>query len=168
MTNNVTLYQITTEFKQIEEALMESGGELTSEVELALKEVSGLLTLKTDSVVGWVNSQEDLIEAADRRIKELLTFKTRISRGVDSLNGYLLNCMDNLGEVEIKGQFNKVLIRKPVKVLEIFDEDQIPTDYLTQVKTIKISKPDIKKAIKNGEEVPGCRLVDGNRKVSFK
>lgn len=170
MSKELTLYSITSELKQIEIMLQESGGEITEDLEEALNYISDNLTTKTDNMVGFVRSQEDFVGLIDSRIDELKDLKTKTQKGLQKLNDYILGCMDNLGEVKIEGQFNSMSIRKPTQVVDIYDEDELPLEYLKKkvVETMTIDKVQIKKDIKSGKEIPGAKLVSGNRKVTFK
>lgn len=47
-------------------------------------------------------------------------------------------------------------------IVEITDEAQLPEEFLKVVTTAKPDKTALKDALKNGEEVPGCQLVEHN------
>ena len=59
-----------------------------------------------------------------------------------------------------------VSFRRSEKV-EIDEESVIPAEYMTETVTIKPDKTAIKAAIKAGQEISGCRLVE-NQNISIK
>ena len=52
--------------------------------------------------------------------------------------------------------------KNPYKVV-ITNENEIPEDFIDTKETKAVNKEKIKEALKNGEEVPGCELVQENR-----
>lgn len=66
--------------------------------------------------------------------------------------------MQKLGIPKLE-TINGVLSLRKSESVSIEDEKLIPAEFTTIVQDIKISKTDIKKAIKEGQEVPGATLI---------
>lgn len=170
MTDKVSLYGITETLKGLEKAIAEAGGEVTEETEAMLEQISVELSQKTDGVVGWVQSQEDFVEAIEKRIGELVDLKAKTKKSLENFNNYVLTCMDRMGVTKIEGDFSVVNIPKPRSVVEIIDENSLPLDYIkTETKKItKVDKKAIGDSLKKEIEVPGAKLSMGTRKPKFK
>jgi hypothetical protein len=162
----MNLYQITTEFNALEEMLLLDGGEISPDYELLEKEIENLLISKTDNFVSFVQKLEDEIELSQKHIKRIQEFKKVRETAIETLRKYATSCMDKIGKPKIGGTFGEISICKPVQVLLIESEDKVPVQF-TRVK-VEVDKTKIKEALKNGEQIEGCSLVDGKRLASFK
>lgn len=160
---NITLHAATEELRGLLEQMDESTGELPEGFESA----RALVERKAVAVVAYTleaDKQADMVEAY---AKELLArVKTQRTRS-DWLRRYLSEHMAAAGITEIKderGIFRATLARGRDEAVEVFDEKQLPTDYMTEVPaTFKPDKTLIKKALKDGYEVPGAKLVKRDR-----
>jgi hypothetical protein len=165
-----SLYQISTEMQSLLEEITQAEGELTPEIEEKIALVTSQLTTKTDDVVSWVNYQEDLIGLANARINELKAFIEGVEKGLGKFDGYVNNCLVNLGTNKIEGKFYAITRRKPVQVVNVFDETLIPMDFI-KIPEPKpaIQKAEIGAALKKGIEVPGAKLTEStNVSISYK
>lgn len=170
MKTDITLYNISQQFLDLEKTLLECGGEINDDKELILEEISGLLQSKVDGCVGFVKKQSDIIIAIEKRIEELQELKTSREKVIGKFSDYVLGCMDIMKKEKLEGEFSKISIRKPPKIVEIVNEDDLPIDCLN-IQTVTTKKPDkklIKDKIESGEEVPGAKISFGQRKVIFK
>jgi hypothetical protein len=165
----VSLYGITSEIRAITDVLANTDGEITPEIETAITALNEALMSKTDNVVSWVKSQEDLMEIADKRMNELQEFKSKIYNSLRKFDEYVSNCMDMAQLQKIEGKVVAIKKRKPVKVVNIFDESLIPMEYIN----IPEPKPTVMKAkiglaLKSGIEVSGAVLEDSkNISISY-
>lgn len=157
-----SIYNITTELKQIYDKL-ECGegidletGEIKPEIanELALTQ-QNLQTKALD--YGYViKSFDDEIDIYDREIKRLQERKEYLKNTQSRLKQTLSNAMQDFGIVEIKGETLRLSFRESESV-EVIDEDLLTIKF-KQLKFVP-DKIAIKKALKNGEDVQGARLV---------
>ena len=166
---NQTLYGLTQELVELENSLMESGGEISVDQEAIMVRLGEALTAKTDNIVGFVKKQEDTIQAFANRIDELKTAQNKYLKGLDKFNEYVINCMKQRGVTEIKGQLTTIKMRKPTKIVEILNADNIPQEFIktTTKTTTSVDKTKVKNALKNGEEISGAQLSDGKISVKF-
>lgn len=88
-------------------------------------------------------------------------------RRQDWLRRYLQEHMSAAGISEItdeRGIFKASLSVGRDEAVEVFDEAQLPEDYLREVPAkFEADKTLIKKALKDGYDVPGARLVKRDR-----
>lgn len=165
-----SLYQISTEMDQLLEAVASAEGELTPELEAQIAQVNTALVEKTDGIVAWVNYNEDLIELAQKRIKELQEFIQRTNTKLGNFDKYVDNCLQKVGASKIEGKLYSIVKRKPSQVVNVFDETLIPMDFINIPEPKPtVQKVEIAKALKAGKEVPGARLEESkNLSISYK
>lgn len=164
----ISLYGISEHIDEIERQIERLGGEITEEVEDALVQVESAIVEKTDSYIGVMQKKNDLIKIIAEKRKEFMNAEKSLKNQVDRMKQTVVDFMERTGRADIKGTFEVIKIRKPVATLCIDSEDEIPMKYQVIIpETIEPKKDEIKKALKAGEIVGGCRLVDGKKGLSF-
>lgn len=151
-----TLPEIFKKAMQLENDLIDSGGELSPDLEKAHIEIMTELALKGESyalVVERLGNAQEYYEAKAEKYK-------KIARGVERTRGFLKNslktAMTELGVKELSGPDIKIKLQNSPEALEIVDEALIPS----HMKKVVVS-PDtalIKASLKQGETVPGASL----------
>ena len=159
--NDLSLYAITEEMSAFEEILEMDQGEFNEESESLLASITDSLTLKTDSVVGYINREEDLVLIAKNRIKELRDFISSKENKIDRFKDYTKTCLERTGMTEFKGVLNTIKLRKPSKVVQIQDEKEIPPQYFKSETVTTIDKKQLKSDLKEGQIIDGVALIDG-------
>jgi len=161
------LYEIGDKFKELEaledidqETLNDTLESLTAEFEdKSLSVVSYFLNL--DSDIAQLKEAEKRI--ADRR--------KAIENRSKSLKDYLLSNMQRLEISEISCPEFKITIRKPQKVVNVFDIDKLPFEFITERTTVSADKKRIKKFLTENDSViklGGVELVDGKTSLIIK
>lgn len=167
-----TLFQLTADMAAIEDALWETGGELTEELDLALTETSESLTRKVDSYNGLIRSFSYAEDMIDAEIARLTQRKKAAQRAQENLKERVLRSMMENGIDKLEGTYCKMIKRKSTKV-ETADE-YIVAPYLAELEELRgrlpshITLPDLKvnkTAIKamykeTGILVAGAEIVD--------
>jgi hypothetical protein len=54
------------------------------------------------------------------------------------------------------------------EVVDVYDADAIPDDYVSVKTTVTPDKNAIKKALKDGHEIAGCKLSTGKSSIRIK
>jgi hypothetical protein len=167
--SELSLYGITDEFLALDAMLEMDEGEISESYEALVQEATSLIQLKTDSYVGYVNHQKDLVILAKDKIKTLQVFIKAREKHIERLNSYVADCMDKIDVKKIEGKLCEIKERAPLKVLHIEDENDVPAEFTTVETVVKINKAELKKAVKNGDiSIHGIELVNGKRSISFK
>ena len=133
-----------------------------------IETVMNELKTKTDSVASYARKLKSDIEVAKTELDRIKNILEQRKNKAEKFNDYVLMCMDIMQESSIEGETSKLTIRKPSKVINIYDESKIPTQYLIEQTTVKVDKLSIKEMLKNGHEISGAKLEDGKRSVTFK
>lgn len=162
---NLTLYQAAQDVRELLDQIDPETGELPEGFEQA----RAIVATKAQSVAAFIlenNAQADMVEAHAKALMDRV--KTARKRS-EWLKQYLQTHMAAAGVLSIKsddGTFSVTLQPERDESVEIFDEAQIPADYLTEKPaTYTPDKRLIAKAIKDKFEVPGARLVKRDRLV---
>ena len=162
------LFEISAEMQSITEQLIDNGGELTPELEEALKITKPQLEQKAVAYSVVIRSMKYENETIDAEIERLKKFKKTKSNSIERLENALKNAMIICDVDKIETATSKIGFRKS-QTLEIINADNVPTEYKTiEVKeTTKIDKMQIKKDIKAGVEVAGVELIN-NKNLQIK
>ena len=157
----MNIYQLTTEYKQLESILIENEGELTPELEQALQINQDQLQAKGISygyVIKSIEAESDIIDA---EIKRLTQLKKVRDNAVERLKTTLKQAMEMYGVLELKTPTLKISFRKSESV-EIIDMDLLDEKYITKKTTEMANKTEIKEALKRGEVIEGAELRTNN------
>lgn len=153
-----SLYAIEQDYLILSNKIEEAEGELTPELEEALKINEKDLQKKSIGYLEIIKSKEAFNGLIDAEIKRLQAMKKKNNNLVDRLKSNLL------GAVELFGEYTVGTVTfgtRKTSRLEITDEDAIKKEFKISKVTTSIDKAAIKKAIKDGEEVKGAKLING-------
>lgn len=159
-----TLFNITAEQKRINEALMESGGELTPELEEALLINAENFAVKVEGYATSIHQFEAFAEAADAEIKRLMALKKSAQGAAKRLKDNLAYGMEVMGYDKVDMGLHKLSFRSSTAV-NITDEVRIPNQYI-KVET-SIDKMALKKDLQAGMVIEGAELVT-NRNLQLR
>ncbi len=153
---NITLYQCTADVQAVLDAYFDDETERNDTIEAVI----GRFEAKAQSVAAYclnLAAQGDMLEAHIKAMQaKLKTCRAREGR----LKDYLAANMKAAGIRSIQaddGCFAAKFAKNPPRV-DIWDEAQIPQDYLRTKTTTEPDKTAIKAAIQAGREVPGAKL----------
>lgn len=148
------LYQLTENYNNLLELL--ENEEVDQEVlKESLDQVKEDINSKVENTALVIKSIDADIKTLDEEIKRLTARKKALERNVSNLKACLLDNMNLSGINKVKGKLITTSIRKSESV-NIIDEKAIPSDF--KKIEYKISKTDIKNAIKGGMDVLGAEL----------
>lgn len=159
-----TLFNITAEQRRINDALMESGGEVTPELEEALCVNAENFAIKVEGYATSIRKFDALAEAADAEIKRIQAIKKTAINSAKRLKEALVYGMEVMGMDKVEIGLNKLSFRSSTAV-NIIDECKIPNQYV-KVET-SIDKMALKKDLQVGMEIEGAELVT-NRNLQIR
>lgn len=161
MTTLAPLYEVAGEARAIYEKLMD--------LDLDDQAIQDTLEAETDMVpkvqsYGFVIRNMEALESAVNAEAERLTMRARIiANRREALKKRLLDAMVYSGIQKVEHPQFTISVQKNPPSVDVFDESQIPAEYMADPKPPepKPNKTLIKKAIQDGFEVPGAKLVQG-------
>ena len=150
---SITLYEIK---REIAECVDTETGEI-----IDIEKLSQLVMdreTKIDNIISWYKELNSEVSAIESEVKSLTERRESKKNRMESLKRYLSEFLDGL---KFESSRNAVTWRKSDEV-NITDESRIPDIYKKEVTEVKISRADIKKAIKDGANIDGAELVYKN------
>jgi hypothetical protein len=160
---NITLYEAAEHLREVLDQIDPETGELPPEFEQA----RAIVATKSQAVAAYLIQSEKQACMVEEYAKELMDRVKAQRKRSDWLRGYLASHMAACGITEIKderGIFKAHLQVGRDEAVEVFDQQQVPMDYMREIPAkVEPDKTLIKKAIKDGFEVPGAKLVRRDR-----
>jgi len=160
---NITLYKAAADVRELLEQIDAETGELPEGYDQA----RAVVATKAQAVAAFVlenNAQADMVEA---HAKALLDRVKTARKRSEWLKQYLQSHMAACGITEIAaddGTFKASLAIGRDESVDVFEPGLLPQDYMREIPAkYEPDKALIKKAIKDGYEVPGARLVAKDR-----
>ena len=159
-----TLYDITGEALAIYEDVEALDGELTPEIEEALKINEGQLQSKGIAYLEIIKQRKAYILQVDTELKRLQALKKASVRLCDNLEFNLLEAQKVFGDFELG--LTTVTTRKSESIT-VEDVNSLPKEYKVIKVTESADKKALKEAIKGGKKIEGVSLVE-NKNLRFK
>jgi len=162
---NITLHQATEQVRALLDEIDPETGEMPAEFEQA----RAIVATKAAAVTAYVIETERQAEMLKSYAKEVIARAATAEARIKWLKTYLAQHMAACGITEIKderGIFRATLQPGRDEAVEVWDEAQIPGDYMVEVPaTQRPDKALMKKAMKDGFDIPGAKLVKRDRLV---
>lgn len=159
-----TMIEIQNEISNVFRALEECDDEQRNELEKKAIEYINMLgeqeADKADAyahVVREQNARVEFLKAEKKRIEQRLRTATN---QVNSTKAYFIDVLERSGVKKIIGNSSTISLRRSEAVLVETSSEKLPEGLKTVKTTITANKAAIKKAIKSGEDVHGCRIVE--------
>jgi hypothetical protein len=162
------LYEIAGQYRQLAEKLADGDFDPTTIADTI--EASGLtdaLQEKAQGVEMVARAAEMYLPAIDAEIERLKALKARRQRIAEGLREYVRMNMETAGIERIECPLFRITLKKNPPAVEVLDDSEVPLRFWVTPKPKpperRIDKAAVKDAIKAGEDVPGCRLVQATR-----
>ena len=158
-----TLYELGQDVKELEgllDRLEEAGDdEATEEVKEIKATVEKLIKSKSEGLIAVVRANEMMIENIEAERKRLADLKTKKQARIDSIKKYALECMQAMEVKKIETHLGNMTVRKGTGKVIVDDLTKIPEEYRVTKIEVREDRTAIKKAIKDGQEIPGAHLL---------
>lgn len=157
---NNSLVSLVSESSKLEMLLIESGGEITPEIEQALAVNAEEISNKVDSYSAVLERFKVLEGYYKERADQYSSIAKQCKNVQDRLKDNLKFVMDQLGTNEISGHEMRFVKSATSGLINIIDEELIPIEYKKEVITTEIDKKRLKEDASKGF-VPGTEFVPG-------
>lgn len=160
---NITLYKAAEDLRHLLEQIDPESGEMPE----GFTEAREIVAAKSQACAAFILQNEAEADMVEARAKEMLALVKSARSRSKWLRNYLQAHMTACGITEIKsddGTFKATLQIGRDESVEVFDEKQLPQDYMREIPAKQ--EPDkvlIKKALKDGFDVPGALLRRSDR-----
>jgi len=163
--NNLSLYEITNAFP----ILMENEEMTEEDKKKVEEELTLLLQQKSQNVIGYARNIELTIEAMKNEEKRISDKRKLLENRVIKFKEYVKECMEKNGITKIDTELGSLTIAKNPASVEIINENEIPSEYKTEIVTVKVDKTKIKNNFKETGEIPnGVNILTNNTSLRIK
>jgi hypothetical protein len=166
-----SLYDLSIEFLQVAQALEEM--DLDQEtIEDTLESFQGSIEEKAENIIKYTKNLEAMAEARKAEAKRLNELVAKDTKKAERLLNYLDESLRMIGKKKLTAGIFEVGYRKGVEVVKV-DESRLPLfverpDLYIPVEPKPIGKPELKKMLKEGAEIPGVTLERNPDKLVVK
>jgi hypothetical protein len=166
MNNNLSLYQLSENYRQALDFLTDPEMDLPMEaINDTLEALGGELEDKAINVAKFLRNMEATADAIKAAEADMAKRRKALENRVQWLKSYIKGNMETCGISQIECPYFKLSVQKNPPAVNILDENAVPAEFKEQVTSWKIDKTAIKDAIKAGSGVPGAALTNGTRLV---
>ena len=131
-----------------EEQLMERVDELFTE-----------LHQKEDGIFWLYKESEKEISLFEEQIKKLKNHTAIMKRAQERIKTLVRSTYAEVDQLPKHSVFNPIKVSQSSGAVDILNENDIPDEYFVEVITKKLDKKRILKELKDGQRIPGVRLV---------
>lgn len=153
-----SLINLTSEYNHLLMMIMEAGGEMTPDIEERLAVNAATMAAKADVydfVISKLETEETHWKAeADR----FASVARACANARERLRGAIKATMIETKRVDIMGDRATFKLTNAAPKLVIDEPSAIPNEYMTETVVRDVNKDKVKSALKDGFEVPGCKL----------
>jgi len=165
---NITLFGLGDKYLEVLQKIDNNGGELTGELAKELAEVETDMLAKQDSYISVITFMDKQIELYKDYKKQCEYQIDKIESRKDRLKQLLLEHMKKFDISKVETILGSIIKQKGQGSLEItIAPEMLPEEYQNVVTTISADKVKIKEAIKNGINIVGAKLKDGEEFIKF-
>jgi len=154
MTN---LYELSSNFMEVQ-ALIEEGNEglrdTLDAIDLAIED-------KLENIAKLIRNLDGEATALKNEEERLADKRKSIENNIKNLKQYSQSALEDTGNRKLKAGIFTYSIQKNPPSVAINDDKLIPQEYYVPVEP-KLDKQYIKEMLKDGEEVPGAELSQGD------
>lgn len=136
--------------------------EETGEVIFDSEDIERLGIARDEKMEGcalWIKGKRAFIDELKREEMALKKRRESWEHRVERLDDYVKNVLESQYDGKFETPKCRVSLRRS-KSVDVYDEEIVPNRFLKQLIEVKISKAELSKALKNGEEIPGAVLKE--------
>lgn len=161
----IKLYEAADAVRELLEQIDADSGELPE----GFDQARAIVATKAQAVAAFIIENDMQATAVEQHAKALMQRVRAARKRSEWLRGYLATHMAACGITALKSDDGLLSVKlEPGRdeAVEVFDEAMLPADYMREVPaTFEVDKALIKRAIRDGHEVPGARIVKRDRLV---
>lgn len=162
--SNLSLYDISKDYLQALDAFTDPDADIPLDAAIdTLEGIEGQLQDKAVNVAKFMQNLDATAKAIREAEQQMAKRRKAIENRAQWLRDYLKLNMEAAGITKIESPWFRLAIQKNPDAVEITDEALVPDIFKTEVVTVKIDKPAIKEALRDGAEIPGATLSQTTR-----
>lgn len=151
------LYELTSDLREISE-IEDIDTEQVEQIKAVIK---AEIDKKSSGIVALVRNLEGDVDTIKAEIDRLNNLKKVKENRINNIKNYTKECLEEAGIKKVSTSLGNISIRKTPGAVEILDEALIPTEYKSEVVTVKVDKKAILAELKEGVVIQGVNLKTG-------
>ena len=151
------LFELNQQYKQLQE-MADDLDPMT--LKDTLESIKESIEDKAENTAKLIRSWEAEVNAIKEEEKRLANRRKALENRVSNTKAYLFEQMKNAGLEKVKRPTLTVSIANNPPSVEVIDPDKIPSLFMIEQKPV-IDKKAILVALKNGAEIEGCTITQG-------
>jgi hypothetical protein len=140
--------------------IYESNGELTPDLEIALKESTEALSLKIDRIKHLIDFLKSDSETLKSKGDEFIHASRVSTNAIESLKKFVKSVMRDFHTQVLEGEEYRFYLKRSIPKLIIEDETLIPKEFYKIIQNVTPDHERIRQELALGNLVPGCRLEE--------
>lgn len=156
------LYDIANEYRKAFEELSQIEDLDEATIRDSLAHIEDSMAEKCVAIQKIRLSLESDVDAYDKEIKRLTALKAAAKNKSARLADYIREEMIRSGNKSLDGKIFKFTLRNPSPSVLVEDESLVPDEWKEVKVVASLKKREILAALKDGQEVPGCRQQLGD------
>lgn len=164
MENKTSLYNLTTEYENLYNKLLESAdddGQVDETINQALVAKGKEFIDKAVAVANVYLKFDDELDMVEKRIKSLTEYRDKLKGSKKRLSDSLTMACERTGTMKIDNVYARISFRASEQTI-VDDESLLPSEYFTETISYKPNLTKIKEDIKKGKEVQGAHIQRKN------
>ena len=146
------------EADRLEQMLIESGGEITNEIEQALVVSEKSIGESVDREIQKIERIEHVADLYKKKADQFAMIAKTMALFIERREQQIKDFMLATEKETLSGQEYEYFLAKPKTSTDAFDKLLIPDEFVKVTRTAKLKE--IKEAIDSGQQVPGARLIE--------
>lgn len=165
--NKKSLRTLLDEAHQIESMLVESGGELTPEIEALVALNEKLLPQKVDNCVMLVKRMDLVASQYKEMAEQFMRMAKSAMKVSERVEENILQNMQLNAQSELIGGLYRYKVQNNPPSVRIDSEAGLPGEYLITETITKVDRRSLISALKEGKEIEGAELVVSQRAQAY-
>lgn len=155
----MNLFEISQDYKVLQEALESNDGLHNEETEKALEFLQDNISIKIQNCVNLIKNWNNDKECITKEIERLTKLKKTKTNAIANLKEYVLVSMNTAKYEKIDLGLDKVTIANNPGKLIIDSDELIPIEYIKTEVVSKVNTGGLKKYIEENGNIDGVRIV---------
>ena len=130
-----------------------------ADLQVKIDELVAERSKKEDGIYFFYQDMDAEIDIFDKQIKKAQKYVKFLKKQQEGLKQYTIDMYSNTGELPKHSALNPIKVSESGGSVFVEQENLIPYEYWKQVTEMKLDKKKILEELKEGKEVPGCKLV---------
>jgi len=162
------LYQLTDEFRAIENMIAENEGEVSEAEIMAMNEIKKDFENKAESIAKMIQNLKGEYSAVKAEAKRLACRAKSLDNNIERWKKYIKGEMTAIGVKKIEGETLSLTLKNIRDTVDVIDENQVPDSFKEKIVVFRVDRKSCLEAYKSGVPVPGIKVLENNKSLTIR